>query len=227
MLRKYQVIGFAFVIGLLAAGFAQAKPKTPKASTPGNNSKSSSGGAVPSTSTPTADPAAPLPDSLARTLKETFPGATIGSWTNVTDNGLALYSVEIRIGAVLKTVDIAIDTSIAKVATLVPIGEAPEVVANTLRDADEKAIVTRVQKVEVQAEVKAADPKIEGDKPKLVTLEKFKYYYAGRLFKDGKPGHMTVAEDGKVMTALAWEGKPVDTSTNTTNTKTSTPAKKK
>lgn len=211
----------ALALGLLVCGIADAKPgkNNPPKSSSGSKS---GGGAVPSTATPVSESnATPLPDSVARTIKETFPGSVVGSHANINDNGLALYSVEIRIGAVLKTVDIAIDTTIAKVATLVPTGEAPEAVSNAIHDADEKAMITRIMKVEVRSEVKT-----DGDKPRLVDLEKPKYYYLGKLFKEGKPGHITLAEDGKVLTPLAWEGKPADTSSTDTTPKKTSPSKK-
>ena len=76
----------------------------------------------------------------------------------------------------------------------------PEDAAKAVRSADDAAIVSKFMKVEMRAEVRQ-----DGGIPKLVKCEKPKTAYEGVLAKGGLTGRIKVAEDGTVITSVAWD----------------------
>ena len=156
---------------------------------------------------PPSEPKVTLPEAAEKAVKDAFPNATTGTVKLENEGGMVLYRVALWEGAAEKTVDVSSDGAIAEVGTPVAISDVPEAAAKSLRGADDSAIVVKVVKAEVRAEVKQ-----EGGAPKLVKCEKPKTAYEGILAKGDQAGRIKVAEDGSVLSPLAWQSKPAEPS---------------
>jgi len=148
----------------------------------------------------TADQKVTLPEAAAKAVKEAFPNATTGAVKLENEGGMLLYSVSLWEGANEKIAIVAYDGTIAEVETPVEIKDVPEAVAKAISGADAEATVTRVLKADVRALVRQED-----GIPKLVKCETPKTAYEGILSKGGQTGRIKIAEDGKVITSLAWQ----------------------
>ena len=149
---------------------------------------------------PTAGQKVTLPDGAAKAVKDAFPNAVTGDVKMENEGGMLLYSVPLWEGAAHKTVTVSYDGTIAAVKTPLEDKDVPEAVAKAIRGADDAATVIRFLKVEMRAEVKQED-----GIPKLVKCETPKTAYEGVLAKVGQTGRIKVAEDGRVITSIAWD----------------------
>ena len=180
--RHVFTVGIAVLVGLaLVAGPAYAKKKDKTAST-------------------TSSQAVTLSEAAAKAVKDAFPNATTGTVKMENEGGLLLNSVSLLEGANEKIAIVAYDGTIAEVETPLETKDVPEAVAKAISVADAEATVTRVLKADVRAEVKQED-----GIPKLVKCDKPKTAYEGILSKAGQTGRIKVAEDGRVITSLAWQ----------------------
>ena len=186
--RQWFVAGLAVLIGVaiiaMPADAAGRKAKEPKATTP-------------------AAPLITLPEAAAKAVKDAFPSATTGLVKMVNEGGMMLYSVGLWEVMNEKTAVVSADGAIAAVKTPTAIGDIPEAAAKAIRNADEGAIVSRIEKVEVRAEVKD-----DAGTPKLVRCATPGTAYEGTLAKGYQIGRIKVAEDGKVLSPISWESKP-------------------
>ena len=188
--KKWFVAGIAVLMGAaMAASPAHAYAKRDKA-------------AKGAAATPAA-PTVTLPDAAAKAVKDAFSGATTGLVKLESRGGMALYAVALWEGMNYKTALVSADGAIAEVRTLTPVADIPEAAAKAISNADEGAIVSKVEKVEVRAEVKD-----DGGTAKLVKCATPGTAYEGTLAKGYQTGRIRVAEDGKVLTPLAWENTP-------------------
>jgi hypothetical protein len=144
-----------------------------------------------------------LPDAAAKAVKDAFSGATTGLVKMESHGGMALYAVVLWEGMNDKTALVSADGTIAEVRTPTPIADIADAAAKAIRGADEGALVSKVEKVEVRAEVKD-----DGGTAKLVKCQTPGTAYDGTLSKTYQTGRIRVAEDGKVLTPLAWENMP-------------------
>jgi hypothetical protein len=153
-----------------------------------------------------ADQKVTLPDGAAKALKDAFPNATPGTVKMENEGGMLLYSVALWEGSAQKTVTVSYDGTVAAVKTPLDDKDVPEAVAKAIRGADDAATVIRFLKAEVRAEVKQED-----GVPKLVKCDTPKTVNEGVLAKAGQTGRIRVAEDGRVISPLAWESNSVVT----------------
>jgi hypothetical protein len=195
-----------WLVGVVLIGAALVLSATVGAEAAKGGGKGGKGGKA---SAPSA-PEVTLPDDAAKAIKDAFPNATTGTVKMANDGGMLLYSVALWEGANEKAVNVSADGTIAGVATPSAISDIPEAAAKAIRGADDSAIVIRVSRVEVRAEVKQ-----EGGVPKLVKCDKPKTAYEGVLAKGGQTGQIKVAEDGTVLSPLAWESAPASSTSST------------
>ncbi len=141
-----------------------------------------------------------LTDAAAKAIKEAFPKAVVGAVE--AEKGLGVNAFEVKAkdekGADFEVV-VGADGTIVCVETVVTDKDLPEAAAKAVK-AVEGAKVAKVEKQVVSAEVQKTNAG-----SKLVKLEKAKTQYEVGFEKDGKKGKMVVAEDGTVVTALAWK----------------------
>jgi uncharacterized membrane protein YkoI len=141
-----------------------------------------------------------LPEATAKAVKDAFPEAKVLKVGTETEDGVALYEVELRQGKAEFEVAVSADGVIAEVAVEIKPAELPEAVTKTVGQEAPGAKIKEAEKVEVRAEVRKDDKGVPG----LVKLEKPRTVYEVEVVKDKREGEITVDPDGKVVKKLSW-----------------------
>ena len=131
-----------------------------------------------------------LPPAAADAVGAAFPQATIGEMAQETENGLAVYEVELEQGDKEMEVTLTADGTILEVETQVTEADLPKAVASAISKAAGDAKVTKIEREETRAVVRDG---------KVVKLDKPRITYEAEFLKDGRKTEVEVAADGTVL----------------------------
>ena len=120
-------------------------------------------------------PAVKLPDPVTKTFKATFPKAQITKLDVDEENGVTVYDIEFKDGAVEKETDITADGTMLEFTVVIPAKEVPAAAMKAVRAAAKGAKIGRIERVEI----------VKGDKTSPT--------------RSGAAGEIVVAPDGAVI----------------------------
>jgi len=131
-----------------------------------------------------------LPPAAADAVKAEFPGAVVGEMEQETEDGVAVYEVELTRGGKEMEVTVTADGTIVEVETEIAQADLPKAVAAAIAKAAGGAKLTEIEREETRAVVRDG---------KLVKLDKPKVTYEAEFLKDGREVEVEVAPDGKIL----------------------------
>jgi uncharacterized membrane protein YkoI len=135
-------------------------------------------------------PTVKLPDPVAKTFQATFPKAQIAKLDVEEENGVTVYDVEFKDGAVEKETDITADGTLLEFTVVIPAKEVPVAAMKPVRAAAKGGKIGRIERVEISYETKDG---------KVIKLDKPITHYAVEIVKGGKTMEIVVAPDGTVV----------------------------
>jgi uncharacterized membrane protein YkoI len=138
-----------------------------------------------------------LPPAVAQAVKANAPNAEIKSIEVEKEAGIALYDIEFKAGR--GEIEVAEDGTVMDIATIIAMKDVPKSAAEAIRKAAPGAIIRRLEKSEVRAEIKE-----EGATGTIVKLATPKYVYEAELKQGEKRGEIQVAPDGAVVEGPKW-----------------------
>jgi len=141
-----------------------------------------------------------LPEAVAAAVRAACPGAEIDKVDVEKEAGITLYDIEFKPGQ--GEIEVAEDGTIIDVTTIVQMKDVPEAAAKAIQKAAEGATIKQLEKAEVRAEIQK-----EGEKGKIVKLDKPKYVFEAELVKGDQEGEIAVAPDGTIVEELKWKAK--------------------
>ncbi|HEX4412689.1 MAG TPA: PepSY-like domain-containing protein [Lacipirellulaceae bacterium] len=145
-----------------------------------------------------------LPAVVKKAFDAKYPKATIESVDAETENGIEIYDLEFRDGISEKEADFAKDGTLLESTLVIELKDVPKDAMNAIRKAAGDAKMGRVEKVEVNCNVKDG---------KITKLSKAELQYAVEIAKDGKHAEVTVDPQGKVVEPPQWEADKPATAT--------------
>jgi hypothetical protein len=139
-----------------------------------------------------------LPDAVKKTFQARFPKGEIFKVDVDVENGVTVYDLEFKDGAVEKETDITADGTMLEFTVVIDAKAAPEAAMKSVRKAAEGAgaKIKRIEQIELSYETKDG---------KVIKLPKPVTQYAVEMEKGGKTAEIVVASDGKVLEPLKWE----------------------
>ena len=140
-----------------------------------------------------------LPEAAAKALKDAFPKATIGKIGSEKESGVDIFTATLKQGKAEMTVHVTADGTIVAVDTPAAEKDLSEAAAKAVKSAAEGAKITDV----VKAEIRAGD--FGPNTPLFMKLEKPKTAFLVTVTKETKMGLLKVADDGAVISPLAWK----------------------
>lgn len=143
---------------------------------------------------------AELPAAVAQAIKDNVPDAEIEIMTVEQEAGINLYDIEFKAGR--GEIEVAEDGTVMDIATIIEMKDIPPPAAEAIQKAAAGATIKQLERSEVRAEIKK-----EGEKGRIVKLDKPTYVYEAELEKGGETGEIQVAPDGKIVEALKWSAK--------------------
>jgi hypothetical protein len=145
-------------------------------------------------------PAIKLPDPVMKTFQTTFPKAQITKLDVDEENGVTVYDIEFKDGAVEKETDITADGCLLEFTVVIPakevgdpkrdtsrLGTLPAAAMKAVRAAAKGGKIGRIERVEISYETKDG---------KAIKLDKPVTHYAVEIVKGGKTSEVVVAPDG-------------------------------
>jgi hypothetical protein len=132
-------------------------------------------------------PAIKLPDSVAKTFQATFPKAQITKLDVDEEDGVTVYDIEFKDGAVEKETDITADGTMLEFTVVIRAKEVPAAAMKTVRAAAKGGKIGRIERIEISYETKDG---------KAMKLNKPVTHYAAEITKGGKTSEVVVAPDG-------------------------------
>lgn len=143
---------------------------------------------------------AELPAAVAQAIKDNVPNAEIEIMTVEQEAGINLYDIEFKAGR--GEIEVAEDGTVMDVATIIEMKDVPQAAAEAIQKAATGATIKQLEKSEVRAEIKK-----EGEKGRIVKLDKPTFVYEAELVKGNQTGEIQVAPDGKIVEAIKWSAK--------------------
>ncbi len=132
-------------------------------------------------------PAVKLPDSVVKTFRATFPKAQITKLDVDEENGVTVYDIEFKDGAVEKETDITADGVMLEFTVVIPAKEVPAPAMKAVRAAAKGGKIGRIERVEISYETKDG---------KAIKLDKPVTHYAVEIGKGDQTSEVVVAPDG-------------------------------
>jgi hypothetical protein len=146
----------------------------------------------------TAEAKVVLPEAVAKAVKDNCPKAVIEKTDLEEGGGVKLYDIEFKDG--MGEIEVAEDGTVMDVSTVIEMKDVPEAAAEAIRKAAKGASIKQIEKSEVRGELKR-----EGEKVRIVKLDKSMFLYEAELVKGDQRGEIQVAPDGKIVEAVKWE----------------------
>lgn len=143
-----------------------------------------------------------MPAAVEQAFKAKFPKASIETVDSETENGVDIYDFEFKDGELEKEADFAKDGTLLESTLVIEMKDVPKDAMNSIRKAVGDAKMGRVEKVEVNCNVKDG---------KITKLAKAELQYAVEIAKDGKHAEVTVDPKGKVVEEPQWEADKPET----------------
>lgn len=131
-----------------------------------------------------------LSDPIGKTFSAKFPQADITRLEVEEENGVTVYDVEFRDGAIEKETDIAADGTMLEFTVVVDAEAVPAAAMNTIRQAATGATIKRIERVEMSYETKDG---------KVIRLPVPLTRYEVEMAKGGRRAEIVVAPDGEVV----------------------------
>jgi hypothetical protein len=144
-------------------------------------------------------PVIKLPDPVVKTFQATFPKAEITKLDVDEENGVTVYDIEFKDGAIEKETDITADGTMLEFTVVVRDKDVPAAAMKTVRKAAKGAMIKRIEHIEIGYETKDG---------KAVKLDKSIVHYAVEIVKGGKNSEITVNPDGTAVVEPATKGTP-------------------
>ncbi len=141
-----------------------------------------------------------LPPAVIGAINRFFAEAEIDIVETEKINGITLYDIEFKENR--GEIEVAEDGTVIDITTVITWQELPSAVAETIKKVlDETgAIAVRLEKAEVQAEVKE-----ESGKKVIVRITPPIFLYEAELSRDNQRGEITVNQEGKIVEGPKWE----------------------
>ena len=133
-----------------------------------------------------------LPAAVASAISAAFPGAKVSEFEEDTDDGVAVYFVNLSTGA---EVEVTSSGMIIVADYTIDMKQVPAAAAQAIQKAGAGATIESVQREEIYGEI---------DGGKAVKLEKPATEYLASFKKGGQTGEISVLADGTVVGPLEW-----------------------
>lgn len=143
-----------------------------------------------------------LPAAVVEVINKYFPGAEIDFVETENVEGLALYDIEFKNNR--GEIEVAADGTIIDITSIIDWDELPQAAADVIKKALEEAgaSLERLEKAEVQAEIKEQD-----GKKAIVKLPQPYWLFEAEFSRGGQRGEMQVDPQGKIIEGPKWEAK--------------------
>ena len=138
-----------------------------------------------------------LPDVVTKTFKKTFPKGEIFKLDVEEENGVTVYDIEFKDGAIEKETDITADGTMLEFTVVVEAKAVPKAAMKVIQKAAEGATIKRIEHIEMSHETKDG---------KTIKLSKPVTHYAVGIAKGDQTAEIVVAPDGTVVEPATWGG---------------------
>jgi hypothetical protein len=128
-----------------------------------------------------------LPEAVTKTFKAAFPKSEITKLDVDVENGVTVYDIEFKDGALEKETDIAADGTMLEFTIVVALKEVPAPARKALRTAAQGGKIERIERIEISYETRDG---------KAIKLDKAVTHYAVEFVKDGKTSEVVVTPEG-------------------------------
>jgi hypothetical protein len=139
-----------------------------------------------------------LPDAVAKTVADAFPGAKIEDVKAEDEYGVQVFEIELKMDKQEIEIEVASCGTIIEVETEIQMKDVPDAAAKAIMAAAEGGKVDEVKKVEARAEIKGG---------KVAKFDAVKITYEAEIKKGDQKGEIEVAADGTVVEPLKWKDK--------------------
>jgi hypothetical protein len=136
-----------------------------------------------------------LPDAVKKTFDAKFPNGKILKIEAEEENGVMVYDIEFKDGAVEKETDITADGTMLEFTIVVDANAVPAPAMKPIQKAAEGATIKRLESIEISYETKGG---------KVIKLPKPVTHYAAELTRGGKTAEIVVGADGTVIEEAKW-----------------------
>jgi len=139
-----------------------------------------------------------LPAAAEKTFKATFPKAKIDKVDVDEENGVTVYDVEFRDGAIEMETDIAADGTMLEVTVVVDAKAVPAGAMKTIDKAATGATILRIERIELSHETKDG---------KVIKLPVPLTRYAAAMARGDDRAEIVVDSEGNVVEPAKWDTK--------------------
>ena len=140
---------------------------------------------------------AKLPDAVTKTFQHEFPKCRIDKLDTEVENGVSVFSLEFKDGAIQKETDIAADGTLLECTVIVDAKAVPAAVLEAVRKAVVGVKIKRIEQVEIRCESRDG---------KVITLPQSVTRFEVEITKKGRTTEVTVDPDGTVVNPVKWSG---------------------
>ena len=138
-----------------------------------------------------------LPDPVRKTFRATFPKAEIEKLDVEVEDGVTVYDLEFKDGAIEKETDITADGTMLEFTVVIAAAAVPAPAMEAIRKGAGGAVLKRIERIEISYETKDG---------KTIKLPKLVTHYAVEMEKGDQSAEIVVAPDGKVLEEPKWAG---------------------
>jgi uncharacterized membrane protein YkoI len=138
-----------------------------------------------------------IPAPVTKTFQKMFPKGEITKVDVDVEDGVTVYDLEFKEGAIEKETDITADGTMLEFTVVVDLKVVPAAVRSAIQREAAGAKINRVEEIEISYETKAG---------KAIKLSKSIKHYAAELAKGGKTCEVVVDAEGAVLEAAKWGG---------------------
>jgi hypothetical protein len=144
-----------------------------------------------------AIPDSKLPEPVRKTFRAQFPKAEIEKLDVEVEDGVTVYDLEFKDGAVEKETDITADGTMLEFTVVIDAKAVPTAAMEAIRKGAAGATFKRIERIEISYETRDG---------KAVKLTRPVTHYAVELEKGGQNAEIVVAPDGTVIEEPRWGG---------------------
>ena len=141
--------------------------------------------------------AGPLPPAVEQTFRAAFPTGKLDKLDVDDENGVIVYDLEFKDGAIEKETDIAADGTMLEVTTVVEASAVPPAAMASVRKAADGATIKRIEHIDISHEIKDGT---------IVKMSKPETHFSVEMQKTklGPIAEITVNSDGTVLEPPQW-----------------------
>ena len=137
-----------------------------------------------------------LPEPVAKTFKAQFPKGQIEKLDATEENGVMVYDIEFRDGAVEKETDIAADGTMLEYTVVIKAKKVPAAAMKSMKDAAKGAKMGRLEEILITYETKDGE---------VVKLPARLTHYAAELVRGSEQAEVVVTPNGQVVGQPEWK----------------------